>query len=137
MARKYSLVNDLLPAGIRVLAVEDETLIALDLEDMLRGSGARDVIVARSLDEVEQAIASADDIDVAIINLDPGAEAGADLRTAKTVEASGIPFLFATGADRAAAGDAFSGAIFVSKPYTREIIVSAVLETLARNGAAP
>jgi len=132
MVRKYSLVKHLLPAGLRVLAMEDETLIALDLQDMLLGSGAVDVIVARGLDDVERALADRQDIDVAIINLNPGAEAEANLLAAKAVQACGIPFLFATGSsDRDAAG-AFANAVFVNKPYTRDIIVSAVMDTLER-----
>jgi DNA-binding NtrC family response regulator len=132
MARKYSLAKNLLPAGLRVLAVEDETLIALDLQDMLMGSGAGDVIVARSLTDVERAIAGHSEIDIAIINLDPGADADSDVKTAKAVQASGIPFLFATGADGTGAAGDFSDAVFVGKPYTRETIVSAVLATLDR-----
>jgi DNA-binding NarL/FixJ family response regulator len=132
MVRKYSLVKHLLPAGLRVLAMEDETLIALDLQEMLQGSGAGDVIVARSLDDVERALAGDEEIDVAIINLNPGAEAEANLRAARAVQARGIPFLFATGnLDRDAAG-AFIDAVFVAKPYTRDTIVAAVMDTLAR-----
>jgi DNA-binding NtrC family response regulator len=119
-----------LPSGLRVLAVEDETLIALDLEDMLRAAGAGAVIHARSLAEVEAAIAGDGTIDVAIINLDPSAAAGADLGPARAVQAAGIPFLFATGADGGSAPD-FSEAVFVDKPYRRETIVTAVLATLA------
>lgn len=119
-----------LPKGLRVLAVEDGALIALDLEDMLRGSGAGEVIIARDFDEVERALAT-QPIDVAIINLDPSVDAGADFRPARAVQASGIPFLFATGADDAAAAD-FSDAILVGKPYTCGAIVAGVLETLAR-----
>ncbi|MEW6641490.1 MAG: response regulator [Pseudomonadota bacterium] len=132
MVRKYSLVKHLLPAGLQVLAMEDETLIALDLQEMLQGSGAGDVIVARSLDDVERALAGDEEIDVAIINLNPGAEAEANLRAARAVQARGIPFLFATGnLDRDAAG-AFIDAVFVAKPYTRDTIVAAVMDTLAR-----
>jgi DNA-binding response OmpR family regulator len=123
-----------LPQGLRVLAVEDEALIALDLEDMLRSSGADEVIVARDFDEVERALATRP-IDLAIINLDPSADSGADFRPARAVQACGIPFLFATGADGAAAVD-FADAIFVSKPYTRETIIAAVLETLTRSRSA-
>ncbi|MBR1222080.1 response regulator [Bradyrhizobium sp. U87765 SZCCT0131] len=125
-------MKHLLPTGLRVLAVEDETLIALDLQEMLQGSGAGDVILARSLDDVERALASEGDIDVAIINLNPGAEAAADLQAAQAVRARGIPFLFASGSqDREVASD-FSDAVFVGKPYTREIIVTAVMDTLGR-----
>ena len=132
MTRKYSFAEHLLPAGLRVLAVEDETLIALDLQDMLMGSGAGDVIVARDFNDVERVIADDSEIDVAIINLNP-AIAETDVNTARVVQRSGIPFLFATGNGPPAAGE-FSDAIFVTKPYTREIIVAAVLATLDRAG---
>ncbi|MGO4715898.1 hypothetical protein [Bradyrhizobium sp. 2TAF24] len=136
MVRKYSLVKHLLPAGLRVLAMEDEALIALDLQEMLLGSGASDVIVARGLDDVERALADHPDIDVAIINLNPGVRAEADLLAAKAVQALGIPFLFATGSPGRHAAGALCDAVFVNKPYTRDIIVSAVMDVLERASTA-
>jgi len=114
-----------------VLTVEDETLIALDLEEMLRAAGAADVIHARNLGEIGAALTARRPIDIAIINLDPSAAAGADLGPAHAVRAAGIPFLFASGADGRSAAE-FAEAVFVDKPYTRESIVAGVIETLAR-----
>ncbi len=119
-----------LPQGLRILAIEDEALIALDLEDMLRSSGAGEITVVRGFEEFE-AILATRTIDVAIINLDPSADAGADFRPARAAQTAGIPFLFATGAvGTATAG--FPDAIVVGKPYTREAIAVGVIETLLR-----
>ena len=117
MTRKYSLADHLLPAGLRVLAVEDETLLALDLHDMLMGSGAGDVIVARDLDGVERAIADHGEIDVAIINLNP-AITETDADTARIVQKSGIPFLFASGSGAAAAKSRFCGTFRTKRSST-------------------
>ncbi len=137
MARKYSLTDALLPAGLRVLAVEDETLIALDLQDMLIAAGALDVIIARCRVEVEQALSQIAEIDIAIIDLNPDPDGNSDLETARILAGAGIPFVIATGAHQQPVSSELSQALFVGKPYTRETIVAAVLETLRRANCSP
>ncbi len=51
--------------GLRILVLEDEFLIAMDVEQLCRDHGAVDVTVARSLEEIGEGL----DVDAAIIDV--------------------------------------------------------------------
>ena len=86
-------------AGLSVLVVEDQSLIALDTEDMLRRLGVKEVRLAPTIEEAlhEVEIASPD---IAVLDFNLGAttsELVADVLIARN-----IPFVFTTGySDRA------------------------------------
>ena len=81
-------------AGLSVLVVEDQALIAMDTEDTLRNLGAGDVRLAPS---VQDAMRLLDSFlpDVAILDFSLGGETSAEI--ADRLTAQGVPFLFATG----------------------------------------
>ena len=54
-------------AGFRVLILEDEYLIAMDVEQLCRDHGAEDAVLIQDLDGVEGAIAN-QSFDVAVID---------------------------------------------------------------------
>ena len=80
--------------GLRVLVVEDETLIALLLEDMILDLGAE---LVGPFVNLAQALAAAgqDDFDVALVDMNLGGER-ADA-VAERLAGRGIPFALATG----------------------------------------
>ena len=51
--------------GLRILVLEDEFLIAMDVEQLCRDHGAVEVIVARSLEEIADGL----DFDAAIVDV--------------------------------------------------------------------
>jgi DNA-binding NtrC family response regulator len=81
-------------AGKRVLVVEDDGLIALDIVSELRRAGCTTLGPASRL-ETAMTIAAAQDIDAAV--LDVFLEGAYAWQLAGTLKAQGIPFLFQTG----------------------------------------
>jgi DNA-binding NarL/FixJ family response regulator len=115
-------LHDLL-AGMRILLLEDEFLIAMDVEQLCRDHGAHDVRIVRSLDEL------ADDPDprpdAAIIDVMLGE--GSTLPFARQLYETGVPFVFASGySDHEEIFQAFPGVSVVGKPYSGDDLVKAV-----------
>ncbi|MEM7491026.1 MAG: response regulator [Pseudomonadota bacterium] len=79
-------------SGRSVLVVEDEFLIAMELEMVLEEVGARPVIAA-SIPDAEAALP--DGVDAAILDVHLGGETTLDL--AARLAAQGIPFVFQSG----------------------------------------
>ncbi len=116
--------------GLRVLILEDEFLIAMDVEQLCRDSGAEDVAIVRDLDEFD---GSALAFDVAILDLMLNNVSTLDF--AKRLFESGIPFVFASGhSDLDELAARFPGVAVVRKPYGGEELVGAV--ATAANGDA-
>lgn len=87
------MANDFLK-GSDVLLVEDQALIAMDTEDVLRKLGARQV---RSVPDSGEAARMLDGTrpDFAVLDFNLGGETS--VTVADLLEARGIPFVFATG----------------------------------------
>lgn len=80
--------------GRSVLVVEDQLIIALDLEMLLREQGAEDVQLCGSADEALKCLAS-DPPDVAILDVNLGSSTS--FPVASELQRLGVPFIFATG----------------------------------------
>jgi CheY-like chemotaxis protein len=100
-----------------ILIVEDESLIAMMLEDFVDGMGHRVAGTAETTSDALARIAEADAIDLAILDVHlrggepcwPVADALAD---------RGIPFVLATGGHTEDPPARHAGAATLSKPYT-------------------
>ena len=88
------MTNDAL-AGRRVLLVEDEALIAMNVADMLDTLGCTVVGPASRVGEAVTAIDTNGDIDAAVLDVNLDGEPS--FRVADALVERGIPFLFATG----------------------------------------
>ncbi len=108
----------------RVLLVEDNIIIALDGEDMLKRLGAARVDIAGSVDEALQMIEAAlPAFAVLDINLGNAMSFG----VADRLRALAVPHCFATGyGDEADLPPANIGTPIVKKPYTAETLAIAV-----------
>lgn len=115
---------------LRVLLLEDEYLIAMDVEQVCRDNGAAEVTIVRDLDEIDtKTVMGA--IDVAIIDLMLGGVSTLDF--ARGLHEAGIPFVFASGySDPEELGASFPGAILVAKPYAGDDLVEAVAVACGR-----
>lgn len=115
-------------AGWRVLVVEDEALIALDVELALEDAGARVLGPARderrALALIEGATAEGG-MDAAVLDVDLGDHSCEGI--AARLRAEGVPFVLHTG-DWRAEGELVEalGAPVVAKPSSMEAIVRAV-----------
>ncbi|HZV20331.1 MAG TPA: HWE histidine kinase domain-containing protein, partial [Hyphomicrobiales bacterium] len=110
------------PAGKpRILVVEDEALVALEIEEMLQGEGfevvgpAKKVVSALELLEERGC-------DAAILNINLGSESSEPL--ARTLHERGIPFLVLSGYSQDQRPAGFENAPFLVKPLTSELLVS-------------
>jgi CheY-like chemotaxis protein len=102
--------------GLRVLVVEDDSLICLLFEDMLLELGCE---VAGTACDFKRATALAqvqENIDVAILDVNLGGQLVFPI--AEILSKRGIPFLFATGMGAASLPPAWQGHCSVQKPMT-------------------
>lgn len=101
--------------GIRVLLVEDEPLIALDCEAILRRLGVEQVLCATSMADANAAIARAN-FDVAILDIAIGD--GDSLHLSQRLAELSVPIGFLSGYRHADLPEALRGKPFVAKPFT-------------------
>jgi len=121
----------LLLDGLRVLVLEDEALIAMDVEQLCLEHGASHVTVLGDLAEID-AEAAASGFDAAIVDLMLGGVSTLDF--ARQLRDRKVPFVFATGhSETEEIKQAFPGVILVGKPYSGLDLIEAV----ARSRGAP
>ena len=112
----------------KALVVEDNLIIALDAEDMLRDLGASDVVVAGDVDSALAATQSGD-ICFAILDVNLGAETS--VKVAEDLLARGVPFVFATGYGEAArVAQDMPDIPVVQKPYGKANIAEAIAKLI-------
>ena len=119
----------------RVLVVEDEALLAMELETSLRALGYEVVGPARNLAEALSLAVATEVLDAAVLDVNLG---GGD-RSFPVVDiltTRGVPYLFATGYDSANSLDGREGAAVavLCKPYAREALALALDHALGRDG---
>ncbi|RWA65210.1 response regulator [Mesorhizobium sp.] len=120
--------------GLRILVLEDEFLIAADVEQLCRDYGAGEVVVAGDLAEIEPEHVAAQ-FDAAIVDL--MLSGTSTLGFASLLRESGLPFIFASGhseVDELKA--AFPEIRLVSKPFSGEDLVEAVAAACGRGPLA-
>ena len=111
----------------RVLVVEDEPLIALDLEEILVSAGFSVVgpagSVAAAIGLIERR-----PVDVALLDANLGGYPVDDIAAALT--RANIPFAFATGHQREGLPRSFAAARVLGKPFNPTDVISTVTELL-------
>jgi light-regulated signal transduction histidine kinase (bacteriophytochrome) len=104
----------------RMLVLEDNMIIALDLEDMLTRIGVKHVIVASSVSQALEYLAE-EKPPFAILDVNLGAETS--FPVAEALQELGVPFAFGTGfGDSAAFPDRFRDIAVLQKPYSAESV---------------
>lgn len=113
-----------------ILIVEDQMLIALDLESMLEEEGITRVFAANSVRQGLQQI-DASPPDLAVLDINLGATTS--FPVAEALRARGIPFVFATGyGEGAELPDNLADVPIVRKPYSRETVARALTALLPK-----
>lgn len=100
--------------GRRILVVEDEYLIADDLQTALEAVGAEVLGPAPSIEDAQSLIASAPAIDAALLDVNVRGEQ--IFAVADRLAERGVPFVFATGYDQASIPERYSGRPCLEKP---------------------
>jgi CheY-like chemotaxis protein len=113
------------PAGLRVLLVEDQMIVAMEIEDTLRGLGC---VVVGPVGTLESAVrlAREEALDAAV--LDVSLDGDYVFPVAEELKRREIPFIFATGCGDHILPDKWHGQVHLGKPFNRE-----QLEKLLRN----
>ena len=111
----------------RMLVLEDEALILLDLEQTLMDAGVETVLVAATnadaLTIVDGAV-----LDAAILDVNLGrGESSYDV--ARRLQQKGVPFLFSSGTDGVSEG--FENVPLVLKTFTSDQVVNSLRDACA------
>lgn len=115
---------DAMPLESRILLVEDQMLIAMDVEAMLNERGYATVITTNSADDALRLV-KAQKPDLAILDVNLGS--GTSIGIAEELVRLRVPFIFATGyGDGGMVPEALREVPIVKKPYD----ISAVLAAL-------
>ncbi len=117
-------------AGKRCLVVDDEFLIALDIQQILELAGATTVVCAGSADEALAAI-DGSAFDLAILDVKLSGAMPTSVSVAAALIERGTPFVFLTGMR----GDdphfrRFPAAPVVEKPYEATALLAAIRRAL-------
>lgn len=126
------MIDDAVPlSGLRLLVVEDETMIAMMLEDMLDTLGCVVVDVAGTLSRgLDLANDEALSLDGAILDVNLGGEKVYPV--AERLAARGVPFIFCTGYGLSGLAADFAHVPTLAKPYMQtdlqDILTSLLLE---------
>jgi DNA-binding response OmpR family regulator len=115
-------------SNLSVLLVEDEFLVAIDGEKMLRELGAQRVEVVATFDAAQKRIAEGH-FDVVILDVNLNGQMSFPLGQAAA--SRGMPVVFATGYSlHNRPGAEFGGGTCVTKPYTPESLSRSVTAAL-------
>lgn len=117
-------------AGLSVFVIEDESLVLVNLEDMLGELGCTLVGPAMRLDEADAMIDAAGAADVAVLDVNIGGKPVFPL--AEQLAARGVPLVLATGYGREGLPPEWQTTTVLSKPYTFEDLAGALMQ--ARGG---
>jgi len=127
-----SLVNDVETpplAGARILVVEDETLVAMLLEDMIGDLGGTIIGSASRLSRALEIVAErANEIDLAVLDVNLGGEEA--FPVADALAERGVPFAFSTGYGNAGLPPAWRGRPTLQKPFTPEQVRAVLMQAL-------
>ena len=112
----------------RVLVVEDEALIALDIEVTLRDAGVGAIVSAAAVSEA-LAMIDQEQLDGAVLDLHLG-RSGWSYDVAHRLRAKGVPFVFSSGTTDVVEG--FDDVPLVAKPFSTGELLAALERVTAR-----
>ena len=118
-------------AGKRVIIIEDEPLVSMDVESCLAAAGCEIAGTAGNL-AVAKTLSDTAECDVALLDVNLGGHQVDEL--AATLTRRNIPFAFVTGYGRDTLPQGFREAVMVRKPFSADELIS-VVETLVSRSA--
>ena len=107
--------------GMTVMLIEEEFLVALDLQRLVEQAGAASVLPVSSLDAVDEMAKYAGRVDLALIGVKLDPDAG--LALIDRLKAAGVRYVLISGTDRKPDRD---GVILLPKPFSDSEFLSAV-----------
>lgn len=113
---------------LRVLIVEDETLVALLMEDILSDLDCK---VVGTVSRVSQALDLLKTMPVDMAILDVNVAGQEVYPVAAVLDESGTPFIFATGYGEGGIAEPWSGRPMLHKPFQNDDLVKAVMSAIS------
>ena len=118
-------------AGKRCLVLDDEFLIALDIQQILEAAGAASVKCFGTSTECLDALNAGEKFDLAVLDFKLGDGARNSFSVAALLSRQGTPFVFVTGMTQKDVRSAeFPDAPLVEKPYQPPLLLDAVRRAL-------
>ena len=116
-------------SGTRLLIVEEEFLIALDIQRILEGANALQAVLARNFREVEALGDRLGEFDLAIMT---APRSDADYMIAGQLAMAGPAIVVCSAARGSLAGTPLAGAEIVHKPFSDDALLLACRRALDR-----
>jgi CheY-like chemotaxis protein/DNA-directed RNA polymerase specialized sigma24 family protein len=118
-------------ASVRVLIIEDEAVIALDVAQIVRSAGHQVVgIAASEHTAIELATKHAPDLVIADIQLKHGDDGRAAVR--EILKSMSVPVIFVTGfPERLLTGEGVEPAFVITKPFAADQLKMAIAQALS------
>lgn len=126
--------SDGLLSGKRCFVLDDEFLIALDIQQILERAGAAHVTSVASATEAIEVLGREPKFDLAVLDVKLGGVERNSLDVAALLHTQGVPFVFLTGmrADNVHAKK-FPNAPVIEKPYDATALLRAVQHALEQD----
>lgn len=115
--------------GKRILLVEDEAIIALELSQTVADAGMEVIGIARTIPEAHRAISTLT-FDVALLDANIRGQSVDEIATA--LERRDIAFAFVSGYGRQNLPAAFRDGLLVPKPFSPQQVLNAIAELLSQ-----
>jgi len=112
---------------LRVLVVEDEALVALQLEDMLTELGCAVIGPASRVGQALQLLGG-EPVEVAVLDLNIAGELVYPV--ADELGNRGLPYIFVTAYGRSGLTEPYRSRPVLEKPFARRELLRAILDTL-------
>lgn len=117
--------------GLNVFVVEDEALVALNLEDLLDDLGCTVIGPAMRLGKAKEMLDGAFQADVAILDVNIAGEPVFPI--AEQLADKGIPIIFATGYGQAGLPASWHSNPILQKPYTMDDVIGSLSRATGRS----
>jgi CheY-like chemotaxis protein len=114
---------------LRVLVVEDEALIALQLEDMLMELGCAVIGPASRVGRALELL-DGEPVEAAVLDLNIAGELVYPV--ADELRSRGLPYIFVTGYGTSGLSEPYRSRPILEKPFARRELLRAMLDTLQR-----
>jgi CheY-like chemotaxis protein len=116
-------------AGKRFLVLDDEFLIALDIQQVLESAGAVSVTCTGNADDALKAIKASPAFDLGVLDF---RLSGTDssLNVAAALAAAHTPFIFLTGLRGDEQMKKFPNALVVEKPFDAKLLIDTIVRSL-------
>lgn len=116
-------------SGKRMLVVEDEFLIALDIERILESVGVTTIVTASRVAQALDLVMASGPFDAAVLDLK--LERETSIPVAERLHAAGVPFVFLTGGTPGSDITAqFPRAPVVGKPFDADTLLAALMQAM-------